>query len=99
MAINEGVCDSTSSCPLPVCCSARHCHSLRPGRRGGGKAEARPELIIQDGHSESVASVSFSPDGRIIASGGYGLDRTVKLWDVAGGGLLRSFETYRKEGK
>ena len=40
------------------------------------------------GHTYSVKSVSFSPDGNTIASGS--LDGTVRLWDVETGGLLRT---------
>ena len=35
------------------------------------------------GHSSMVRSVVFSPDGKSLASGSY--DKTIKLWDTAGG--------------
>jgi WD40 repeat protein len=35
------------------------------------------------GHSSSVTSVAFSPDGKTLASGSK--DHTIKLWDVASG--------------
>lgn len=48
----------------------------------------KPELVLGSGHTESVRSLAFTPDGRILASGS--ADKTVKLWDVATGAELRT---------
>ncbi|BCU14196.1 serine/threonine-protein kinase [Microcystis aeruginosa] len=61
---------------------------------------ASPQLLISDlsslrfldktltGHSSSVLSVVYSPDGRYLASGSNG--RTIKIWEVATGKELRT---------
>ena len=41
------------------------------------------------GHTDSVGSVYFSPDGKTLASGSG--DDTIRLWDVSTGRLLKAF--------
>ena len=41
------------------------------------------ERAILKGHTESVMSVAFSPNGQILASAS--VDKTIKFWDVATG--------------
>jgi hypothetical protein len=48
-------------------------------------------LATLAGHSNSAASIAFSPDGTKLVSGGW--DGSVKLWDVATQRLLAKLET------
>jgi transducin (beta)-like 1 len=41
-------------------------------------------------HTKPIYSVSFSPDGRLMASGA--ADKRVLIWDVASGQLVKSHE-------
>ena len=46
------------------------------------------KIVVQTRLSALVTSVSFSPGGKILASGS--ADNTIKLWDVSTGKELRT---------
>ncbi|MBE9008546.1 trypsin-like peptidase domain-containing protein [Fortiea sp. LEGE XX443] len=48
----------------------------------------RLEILTPKGHSGSVLSVAFSPDGRTLASGSS--DKTIKIWNIATGREIRT---------
>jgi len=49
---------------------------------------------IFEGHSRSISSVCFSPDGRFALSGGF--DKLVRLWEITTGKCLRTLEDHTK---
>ena len=62
-----------------ACCA--HPAGVAPG--------SAPEVFPQLGHSNTVNAVTFSSDGRRLAS--VGKDGTAKLWDVSAQRELRTF--------
>ncbi len=50
--------------------------------------------FVQMGHTSTVSSVTFSPDGKTALSGG--LDNTLKLWDISTGREIQTFKGHTK---
>ena len=51
------------------------------------------QVCIFSGHCGTVKSVTFSLDGVFLASGS--CDKTIKLWDVQTGGIIRNFSGHK----
>ena len=51
------------------------------------------ELLTIEGHKKEVVSVTFSPDGKLIASGSK--DHTIRLWDAENGSPVHRYNTSR----
>jgi WD40 repeat protein len=68
--------------------------SGEPSRSGEIKlfsvATGEQTLEIKEPHSDTVNALAFSPDGQQVAS--CAADRFIKLWSVADGKFVRSFE-------
>ena len=55
-------------------------------------ANTYKELVVLAGHTDAVLALAFSPNGKLLASGGS--DGTVRLWDVDTGKLLSTREEH-----
>jgi WD40 repeat protein len=63
--------------------------AVDPPRSFGRALPREPQPFVQLGHSGSVESAVFSPDGDLILTASY--DRTAALWDARTGVELRRF--------
>jgi WD40 repeat protein len=57
-------------------------------KTGAGK----PEILLQAGITSPQSQISFSPDGRLLASAGM-IGNAINLWEVASGRLLRQLDS------
>ena len=55
-------------------------------------AQSKPQIVLQAGITAPQTQISFSPDGRLLASMGLG-GNAIKLWEVASGRLVRQLES------
>src|SRR5579871_4085668 len=55
---------------------------------------ARPRLLLPPGHTDQVSALAFSPDNKLLASGGK--DGVVLLWEV---GTWRLLETLHSDDR
>ncbi|MBI2811030.1 MAG: caspase family protein [Candidatus Melainabacteria bacterium] len=52
------------------------------------KVATLPQLVVQSGHTGGVLTSAFSPDSKLIATGGR--DNAIRIWDVKTGRLIRT---------
>lgn len=60
----------------------------------GAEVASEPVCLRRlQGHRDNVSALSFSPDGRYLASSSY--DQTAKLWDLRTGQCLKTLQGHR----
>jgi WD40 repeat protein len=70
--------------------------AFMPGS-ASAQAPGSPAVIANSGHSNSIVSLALPSNGAWLASGSD--DSTIKLWDIAGGRLLRTLTGHSNQIK
>ncbi|MBS2000238.1 MAG: caspase family protein [Cyanobacteria bacterium SZAS LIN-5] len=52
-----------------------------------------PQLVVQSGHTDGVLTCAFSPDSKLIATGGR--DNAIRIWETKTGRLIRTLSGHR----
>lgn len=52
-----------------------------------------PQLVVQSGHTDGVLTCAFSPDSKLIATGGR--DNAIRIWETKTGRLIRTLTGHR----
>ena len=55
----------------------------------------QPELVLPLGHSKRVSCASFSPDGKLVVTGGF--DKVLNVWETFTGKKVRGLEAAEQE--
>ena len=55
-------------------------------------ADTYKEVMVLAGHTDSVLAIAFSPNGKLLVSGGS--DKTLRLWEIDTGKLRRTREKH-----
>ncbi len=53
------------------------------------------EVVVQQGHSKTIRSISFSPDGNFVVTGS--ADHTARIWDTRTGKEIRTFKHHLED--
>lgn len=62
--------------------------NTEPSNTAPANTATTPQLVVQSGHTDGVLTSAFSPDSKLIATGGR--DNAIRIWDVKTGRLIRT---------